>query len=162
MSRPYRDDASSLPPQDEFTAMREQYMRGGEGFLLVYSVTERSTFMALRQFKAMIDRVRNYDNIPMILVGNKSDLEKRRKVSAREGEAMAKEFGCTFFETSAALRHNVDQIYHSIVRCIRRKEQAEHGGGKPQLNQSSKSSVFSCCLSSPTNWPGHFLTHLIF
>ena len=107
--------------------------------------------MALRQFKSMVDRVRNYDNVPVILVGNKSDLEKRRKVSTREGEAMAKAFGCTFYETSAALRHNVDQIYHNIVRCIRVKEQREHGGGKPQPNQSSKPSAFTCCFSSPTD-----------
>ena len=107
--------------------------------------------MALRQFKSMVDRVRNYDNVPVILVGNKSDLEKRRKVSTREGEALAKELGCTFYETSAALRHNVDQIYHSIVRGIRRKEQAEHGGSKPQPNQSNTSSVVTCCFSSPTD-----------
>ena len=126
-------------------------MRGGEGFLLVYSVTERSTFMALRKFKSMIDRVRNYDNVPVILVGNKSDLERRRKVSTRDGEALAKEFGCTFYETSAALRHNVDQIYHNIVRCIRRKEQAGHGGDKPQPKPSNSSTAFTCCFSSPTD-----------
>lgn len=130
--------------------MREQYMRGGEGFLLVYSVTERSTFVALRQFKAMVDRVRNYEPVPMILVGNKSDLEKRRKVSKRDGEFLAKEFGCAFFETSAALRHNVDQIYYEIVRCIRRKELEDHGGYDSNTTPSTKTPLLSCCLSSPT------------
>ena len=140
--------------QDEFTAMREQYMRGGEGFILVYSVTEKSTFQALRQFKGMVDRVRNYENVPMILVGNKSDLEVRRKVPTKEGEALAKEFGCMFYETSAALRHNVDDIYHEIVRCIRRKELADHRASKKSSHKPTGRSSVSpllCCLSSPTD-----------
>ena len=144
--------SSSL--QDEFTAMREQYMRGGEGFILVYSVTEKSTFQALRQFKGMVDRVRNYETVPMILVGNKSDLEARRKVQTKEGEALAKEFGCVFFETSAALRYNVDEVYHEIVRCIRRKELADHGGNKKTSHKpsgQSRAPSVLCCLGSPTD-----------
>ena len=97
-------------------------MRGGEGFILVYSVTEKRSFDELRRFKEMIDRVRNYEPVPVVLVGNKCDLETKRQVPKRDGEAMAKEFGCPFYEASAAFRHNVDEVFFEIVKCIRSKE----------------------------------------
>ena len=56
-------------------------MRGGEGFLLVYSITSRRSFDEMRKYRETVDRVRNYEQVPLILVGNKSDLESRREVS---------------------------------------------------------------------------------
>ena len=70
--------------QDEFTAMREQYMRGGEGFLLVYSVIDRRSFLEMGRFRDTVNRVRNYDKVPIVLVGNKCDLESRRQVCTVE------------------------------------------------------------------------------
>ena len=127
-------------------------MRGGEGFLLIYSVTDKRSFQEVRKFKEMIDRVRNYETVPMVIVGNKSDLESRRQISKAEGQATAKEFGCPFYETSAALRHNVDEVYHELVRCIRKKENADYLAENPsaaQKRRSSKSTGRSlfCCLS---------------
>ncbi len=60
--------------------MREQYMRGGEGFLLIYSITNKRSFNDLRRYRETVNRVRNYEKVPIILVGNKSDLESRREV----------------------------------------------------------------------------------
>ena len=135
------------PVQDEFTAMREQYMRGGEGFILVYTVTERRSFEEVRRFKEMIDRVRNYEQVPMVVVGNKRDLEHKRQVSTREGEAMAKDFGCPFFETSAALRLNVDECFHEIVRCIRRKEARDFRPPDKDTKARSNGRGLFCCFS---------------
>lgn len=61
--------------QEEFSAMREQYMRTGEGFLLVFSVTDKSSFDEISKFQNQILRVKDKDSFPMIMVGNKSDLE---------------------------------------------------------------------------------------
>ena len=61
--------------------MREQYMRKGEGFIICYSITDRRSFEEAVEYKKLIDRVRNRDDIPVVLVGNKSDLEPARKVS---------------------------------------------------------------------------------
>ena len=55
-------------------------MRGGEGFILVYSVTEKRSFQEMRRFKETVDRVRNYEKVPIVLIGNKSDLERKREV----------------------------------------------------------------------------------
>src|SRR6218665_2192662 len=61
--------------------MREQYMRTGEGFIICYSVTDRRSFDEAVAYKHLIDRVRNQEDIPVVLVGNKCDLESERKVS---------------------------------------------------------------------------------
>ncbi|KAL4682497.1 hypothetical protein H8959_002052, partial [Pygathrix nigripes] len=65
--------------QAEFTAMREQYMRGGEGFIICYSVTDRQSFQEAAKFKELIFQVRHTYEIPLVLVGNKIDLEQFRQ-----------------------------------------------------------------------------------
>ena len=65
--------------------MREQYMRTGEGFLLVYSITSRQSFEEIQVFQQQILRVKDRDSFPIIIVGNKCDLEGEREVS-RQGE----------------------------------------------------------------------------
>ncbi|KAG0716934.1 GTP-binding protein Rit1 [Chionoecetes opilio] len=107
--------------QIEFTAMREQYMRCGEGFLICYSLTDRRSFEEVAGYKKLITKVRAADNIPIVLVGNKVDLDDR-KVTTEEGQALAQAMGCHFFETSAALRHFVDDAFHMLVREIRKRQ----------------------------------------
>lgn len=82
--------------QAEFTAMRDQYMRAGEGFIICYSITDRRSFHEVREFKQLIYRVRRTDDTPVVLVGNKSDLKQLRQVSKEEGLALAREFSCPF------------------------------------------------------------------
>ena len=74
-------DVLDTAGQEEYSAMREQYMRSGEGFLLVYSITSRQSFEEIQQFQSLILRVKDKDYFPMILVGNKCDLEDEREVS---------------------------------------------------------------------------------
>lgn len=61
-------------------AMREQYMRTGEGFLLVYSITSRNSFEEISTFHQQILRVKDRDSFPVIVVANKCDLEYERQV----------------------------------------------------------------------------------
>jgi len=73
-----------------YRAMREQYMRTGEGFILVYSITARESFEEINQFHQQILRVKDKDNFPMVLVGNKCDLEYERQVGMN-GEFLPRE-----------------------------------------------------------------------
>lgn len=124
--------------QAEFTAMRDQYMRAGEGFIICYSITDRRSFHEVREFKQLIYRVRRTADTPVVLVGNKSDLRQLRQVSREEGLALAREFGCPFFETSAAYRYYIDDVFHALVREIRRKErEATLAAGKRAAPRSS-------------------------
>lgn len=74
-------DVLDTAGQEEYSAMREQYMRTGEGFLLVYSITSRQSFEEIITFQQQILRVKDKDSFPIIVVGNKCDLEQERQVS---------------------------------------------------------------------------------
>lgn len=77
-------DVLDTAGQEEYSAMREQYMRTGEGFLLVYSITSRQSFEEILTFQQQILRVKDKDYFPIIIVGNKCDLDTERQVS-RQG-----------------------------------------------------------------------------
>jgi GTPase KRas protein len=76
-------DVLDTAGQEEYSAMREQYMRTGEGFLLVYSITSRSSFEEISTFQQQILRVKDTDSYPIVVVANKSDLEHERQVSTQ-------------------------------------------------------------------------------
>lgn len=129
--------------QEEYSAMREQYMRTGEGFLLVYSVTERESFNELSTFYQQILRVKDTDEVPILLVGNKSDLTGERAVSFEEGEKLAKRFQCEFLETSAKQGINVDKAFHDLVRKIRAKNETSLSAkASPQDNSVAHQQSF--------------------
>ncbi|KAK3580505.1 hypothetical protein CHS0354_001103 [Potamilus streckersoni] len=129
-----RLDILDTAGQEEFSAMREQYMRSGMGFLLVYSVTDRSSFDEIYKFHKQILRVKDRDEFPMILVGNKADLEHQREITLEEGREMARLLKLTYIEASAKLRLNVDQAFYELVRIVR-KFQAKYS---PQEKDSRK------------------------
>ncbi|KAG8430265.1 hypothetical protein GDO86_018120 [Hymenochirus boettgeri] len=117
--------------------MRDQYMRAGEGFIICYSITDSRSFHEAREFKQLIYRVRRTDNTPVVLVGNKSDLSRLRQVSKEEGVSLSREFNCPFFETSAAFRYYIDDVFHALVREIRRKEREDALAHERKLKPSS-------------------------
>ncbi len=63
---------------EEYSAMRDQYMRTGQGFVLVYSITSRASFDEIDAFREQILRVKDQDYVPVLLAGNKCDLENER------------------------------------------------------------------------------------
>ncbi|PAA48857.1 hypothetical protein BOX15_Mlig017889g2, partial [Macrostomum lignano] len=112
-------DVLDTAGQEEFSAMREQYMRKGDGFLLVYSVTDRKSFDDIRHFHTQILRVKDRDNYPMVLVANKVDLVHLRRVNEEEGKNLANQLKIQYIETSAKdPPFNVDEAFNSVVRII--------------------------------------------
>ena len=86
-------------------------MKSGQGFVLVYSITSQATFNDMIDIKDQIMRVKDIGTaIPMVLVGNKSDLEDERVVGKHQGESLAHSFNCTFLEASAKLEINVNEV----------------------------------------------------
>merc|ERR1719210_2909349 len=107
---------------EQFTAMRDLYMKNGQGFVLVYSITSQSTFNDLTDLREQILRVKDREDVPMCLVGNKCDLEDERVVGTDQGRALAEKFNaCTFMETSAKQKINVNEIFFDLVRQINKK-----------------------------------------
>jgi len=116
-------DVLDTAGQEEFSAMREQYMRKGDGFLVVFSVTDPVSFDSVRNFVTQILRVKDKESCPMLLVGNKIDLKTCRKVSQEHGLALASSLNIPYLETSAKDPPDVfstaDAAFASLVRQVR-------------------------------------------
>lgn len=134
--------------QEEYIALRDQWIRDGEGFVLVYSISSRSSFARIQRFHSQIQRVKEssmagsptypgspisasapvFGQAPVMLVGNKCDRVTEREVSTQEGQALAKELGCDFVEASAKNCVNVEKAFFDVVRQLRR--QRHQGSGR--------------------------------
>lgn len=135
--------------QEDYAAIRDNYFRSGEGFLLVFSITEHESFTATAEFREQILRVKaEEDKIPLLVVGNKSDLEDRRQVSVEEARGKAEEWGVQYVETSAKTRANVDKVFFDLMREVRGKKMSENKdkNGKGKNKKNKKSFKERCCL----------------
>ncbi len=95
--------------------------------MCVYSITARTSFEEIATFREQILRVKDADKVPLVLVGNKCDLEREREVSTQEGKELAKSFDCPFLETSARSRINVEEAFFELVREIRKAKASANG-----------------------------------
>lgn len=116
--------------QEEYSAMRDQYMRSGQGFLCVYSITNRSSFEELKNFREQILRVKDTERVPMVIVGNKVDLESERQVTQADGRDLGASFGCPWMETSAKARIRCEDSFYELVREIRNDATSKEGTSK--------------------------------
>lgn len=113
-------DVLDTTGQEKYSSMQEQYIRTGEGFMLVYSITSRQSFEQVMTIQQQILWRKDKDYFPIILVGNDWEMEGERQVSKQEGQSLARQFQCPFIETSAKSRINVDNAFYDLVREIRR------------------------------------------
>ncbi|XP_049735970.1 GTPase NRas isoform X1 [Elephas maximus indicus] len=104
--------------QEEYSAMRDQYMRTGEGFLCVFAINNSKSFADINLYREQIKRVKDSDDVPMVLVGNKCDLPTRT-VDTKQAHELAKSYGIPFIETSAKTRQGVEDAFYTLVREIR-------------------------------------------
>jgi GTPase KRas protein len=149
--------------QEEYTALRDQWIRDGEGFILVYSISSRSSFTRIQRFHHQIQRVKESASAgsptfpgsplshagggfdigpaPIMLVGNKCDRVTEREVSTQEGSALAKQLGCEFVEASAKNCVNVEKAFYDVVRQLRRQRASAspRSSQKPGGDATSKS-----------------------
>ncbi|MCJ1473914.1 Ras- protein rsr1 [Lambiella insularis] len=105
--------------------MRELYMKSGQGFLLVFSITSLSSLNELYELREQIVRIKDDERVPLVIVGNKSDLEEDRAVSRQRAFAVSEGWGhAPYYETSARRRANVEEAFVDLCRQIIRKDQA--------------------------------------
>jgi small GTP-binding protein len=97
--------------------MRELYFRDGDAFALVYCITGADTFHETQKIVPEIFKARAAEvgTVPMILVGNKVDLEKHRSVPASAGKEFARENGMEFIETSAKTNTNIREMFGVLL-----------------------------------------------
>lgn len=118
--------------QEGFGTLVDQWILRGNGFLLIYSITSKQSFNALQKLHDQILTVKEVDEVPMALVGNKCDLEDQRQVSTEDGKALASRWDCLFYETSAKEKINDETVFNELVRVLRKKlpKTSPTGGSK--------------------------------
>ncbi|EPB70128.1 Ras family protein [Ancylostoma ceylanicum] len=145
-------DVLDTAGQEEFSAMREQYMRNGRGFLLVFSVTERKSLDEAVKLYRQVLRVKDRTEYPVLLVANKIDLTNQRVVTEAEGRSMAASLKLPYIETSAKDPPvNVDAAFHELVRIVKsfpsdEDEEENSNGVSPNRTKAKKKKVKQKCV----------------
>ncbi|KAL8413621.1 hypothetical protein RB594_005038 [Gaeumannomyces avenae] len=89
---------------EQFVAMRDLYMKTGQGFLLVFSITSMSSLSELAQLREEIIRIKEDDNAPIVICGNKADLEDQRTVARTKAFSISQRWHAPYYEASARTR----------------------------------------------------------
>ena len=106
--------------EEEFDALLTQWIRDSEGFILIYSLTSSQTFEEMKFYIDQIRIIKTESNfIPMVMIGNKLDLNDERTVSFKEAKKFANSEGIPLFEISAKTRQNVEDSFFEVVRMMR-------------------------------------------
>ena len=135
--------------QDEYTALRDQYMRSGDGYVIVYSITSTTSFLEANGFREQLYRVLDKelsDHVSIALCGNKCDLESERQVQTAEAQKLAEEWKVLFFETSAKNKINIAETFQALVKDIKANRvdldvsngAIETDGKKPEKDKKRK------------------------
>ena len=112
----------------------------------MFSIAEAESFRAIQEFREHILRVKNDEtNVPIILVGNKADLQTKRKVTVEDAQQLAEQWKVQYVETSAKLRLNVDKIFNDLMREVRNRKKSEQTSSTNTKNKPKKKSKQFCC-----------------
>ncbi|BGP58296.1 hypothetical protein JCM8202_000942 [Rhodotorula sphaerocarpa] len=133
--------------QELYMSLSSMYIRGGDGFLLIFSLTSAESLSALQSVREQVERVKlatatttsSRPQIPLVLVGNKLDLVQDRQVSRDEAVAVSKGWGgVPYYETSARKEINVNEIFEDVVRQMVKADHALSRTERTQRNNSRK------------------------
>ncbi|KAH7145410.1 P-loop containing nucleoside triphosphate hydrolase protein [Dactylonectria estremocensis] len=148
----------------EYYALQDERVRRADGYVIVYSITSRSSFDYMAALHAQIRSVREcripagldkasaeqWKTGPIILVGTKNDLESDRIVSKQEGHDLAKILGCQFAEITAKSHDQVSTVLSDTVRMVvnfRLKLDPGRSGPEAETHCSSKTTCTGGCKS---------------
>lgn len=101
--------------QEQFSSLREQFIKTGHGFMLVYAIDDDQTFEDLQKIADLIKANNEGKNIPFLIVGNKKDLSANRAVSPEEAQGFADSLNCECVEVSAKENDGVKEAFNSLI-----------------------------------------------
>ena len=119
--------------QDDYQSMLDTWINFAEGLVLVYSIDDSESFESLKDKYDRVVKNKSDDVYSVIIVGNKCDLEDKRKVTKEEGESYAKSKGVDFMEVSALKTINVKETFVKLAHNLLEKkvtQKTEAGGDK--------------------------------
>ncbi len=136
--------------QDDFSPLRDSWIRESQGFLLIYSVTDRKSLDYLDQILGQIRRTKeDYEtlSIPIVLAGNKCDLTDRRQVCAAEAAEWARARGIKIvMEMSAKTRLNIVEAFQTLVKEVAAEHLAAEKGKNKKKNKNKKKMNNACTV----------------
>ena len=103
--------------QERYRSITNAYYKGAKGSLLVYDITNPKTFESIDRWLSDL-KVNGDENISVVLLGNKSDLESDRKVSTQQGKEKAEFYKLAFLETSALNGNNIDKAFSELITDV--------------------------------------------
>lgn len=129
--------------QEEYGGMRESYYRMGDGFVIVFSVTQRETVDSVETMLGQIYRVKETTSFPVVVAANKIDLIEERKVPQSEVNGMRTKLGVPVLEVSAKSRVNVEETFSSVVGMVLEMRNRSSGESNEAYRIKKKK---KCCI----------------
>lgn len=123
--------------QDDYQSMLDSWISFSEGFILVYAIDDLESFDNVKKKYERITKMKPTDSYSVIIVGNKCDLENKRKVSKDEAQTYCKSIGVPFLEVSSLQKINVNETFLMVAQDIVRRK------NKSNVNPKS----FVCCVT---------------
>ena len=111
--------------QERFRSMAFSFLKNIQGILLIYDLTDKSSFLSIDKWISNLENNLDMKNVPIILVGNKNDKEDERKVSYEEGLKYAQKYNFKFFEMSAKTGENVNEAFLTLIHLYYDKNKEE-------------------------------------
>ena len=135
--------------QERFRNITTQYYKGADGIVLVYDVTDDGSFEKIRDWMAQIQANAEKDDLGLVLLGNKCDVEPR-VVTEEQGNKMAEELHISYFETSALTGQGIKEAFEQLARKKKKKKGVgeENKDGRVELNNNDnkkKKEKGDCC-----------------
>jgi small GTP-binding protein len=134
--------------QERFRNITTQYYKGADGIVLVYDVTDDGSFEKIRDWMAQIQSNAQRDELGLVLLGNKCDIEPR-VVTEDQGSKLAEELKVSYFETSALNGQGINEAFEQLARDIMKKkgvgEDNKDGGLELNINNKKKKEKSDCC-----------------
>jgi len=104
--------------QEQYSSLRESFMSTGHGFLLVFSIVDDQTLEDLKKIVTLIKSSNPNKDIPLVIVGNKSDLSDERAVMVDEAMKFAQDFSAEYIEASALKNENVNEAFELLISKV--------------------------------------------
>ncbi|XP_065053988.1 GTP-binding protein Rheb-like [Rhopilema esculentum] len=116
----YQIDLVDTAGQDEYSMISQAYTVDVHGYVLVYSVTSQKSFEVVKDIREKLLDLTGSAFLPIILVGNKTDLHMERMISMEQGKTLADSWKAVFLESSAKENKCVRDIFLAIINEIER------------------------------------------
>ena len=133
--------------QERFRNITTQYYKGADGIVLVYDVTDESSYDKIRDWMEQILSNTQQEEIGLVLLGNKCDMEPR-VVTEDMGKKMAEELKISYYETSALTGQGIKEAFEELTMDIMKKRgvgQGSNTGGVELNSKKKKKEKSDCC-----------------